>query len=91
MAAVSDSTNVMKAAHQQITERVKTILDLQDFVNHIQLTSKDITVLEEFKPVSCEVLILRQLKYKPSLTVHSVIERDSEIFWQVKFCCGKAL
>ncbi|KAF8154878.1 ribonuclease H-like domain-containing protein [Crassisporium funariophilum] len=49
-AAVSDSTNVTKAARQQTTESVKTILDLRDCVHHIQLTIKDITALEEFKP-----------------------------------------
>jgi hypothetical protein len=47
----SDSTNVTKAARRDITAKIPTILDLRDSVHHIQLTIKDITNLEEFKPV----------------------------------------
>ena len=90
-AAVSDSTNVTKAARRQTTERVQTILDLRDSVHHIQLTIKDITFLEEFKPVSRKALVeLRQVYSKPSLTVHLVTERTFKIFWKIKLCCGKA-
>ncbi|PPQ80645.1 hypothetical protein CVT25_001653 [Psilocybe cyanescens] len=49
-AAVSDSTNVTKAAHRQTTDVVKTILDLRDSVHYIQLTIKDSTTLDEFEP-----------------------------------------
>jgi hypothetical protein len=50
-ATASDSTNVTKAARRDITAKIPTILDLRDSVHHIQLTIKDITNLEEFKPV----------------------------------------
>lgn len=48
---VSDSTNVTKAARRETCAVVETMLDLRDCVHHIQLTIKDITTLEEFKPV----------------------------------------
>ena len=51
-ATVSDSTNVTKAARRETCAVVETMLDLRDCVHHIQLTIKDITTLEEFKPVS---------------------------------------
>ena len=51
-ATVSDSTNVTKAARRETTQVVKTMLNLRDSVHHIQLTIKDVTTLEEFKPVS---------------------------------------
>lgn len=50
-ATVSDSTNVTKPAHRDITQKIPTMLDLRDSVHHIQLTIKDITGIEEFKPV----------------------------------------
>jgi hypothetical protein len=51
-ATVSDSTNVTKVARRETSQVVKTMLDLRDSVHHIQLTIKDVTTLEEFKPVS---------------------------------------
>ena len=57
-AAVSDSTNVTKAARRQTTERVQNIPDLWDSVHHIQLTIKNIMGLEEFKPVNRKVLVV---------------------------------
>jgi hypothetical protein len=44
--------NVTKAARQETTRVVKTMLDLHDSVHHIQLTIKDVMALEEFKSVS---------------------------------------
>lgn len=34
------------------------MLDLRDCVHHIQLTIKDITALEEFKPVSENAILM---------------------------------
>ena len=58
VAAVSDSTNVTKAARRTTVQVVQTMLDLRDCVHHIQNTIKDITKLEDFEVrFSCNLII----------------------------------
>ena len=51
-ATCSDSTNVMKAARQETTNTIKTMLDLCDAVHHLHNTIGDINKIEFFKPVT---------------------------------------
>lgn len=51
-ATVSDSTNVTKTAHCEVSATVLTMLDLCNVIHHFQLTIKDISLLSDFTTVS---------------------------------------